>query len=116
LILITITNTFERAIVEYITQFAFDRSNAENLWKSIRNKARDQLGLPIPSVVRLGLARRNITGGRTIGDLIAVGSVGVRLCARQDGFATWGFFTNHGTRTLDNSRPHTVTMIVDQES
>jgi hypothetical protein len=40
----TINNTYERAIIDYLTRFAFDQSNPRKLWKIVRNAAIDQLG------------------------------------------------------------------------
>jgi len=41
----TITNIYERGIIDYLTRFAFDQSNPRKLWKTIRNATVNQLGI-----------------------------------------------------------------------
>jgi hypothetical protein len=43
LVLSTITNIYERGIIDYLTRFAFDQSNPRKLWKTVRSAAIDQL-------------------------------------------------------------------------
>jgi len=40
-----VENIYERGMLEYLTKFAIDGSNAEELRQTIRNTAIDQLGL-----------------------------------------------------------------------
>jgi hypothetical protein len=45
IVLDTITNIYERGIIDYLTRFAFDQSNPRKLWKTVRNATVDQLGI-----------------------------------------------------------------------
>jgi hypothetical protein len=44
----TISNVYERGIVDYLTRFAIDpKSNPRDVWQTVRNTAIDQHGLGI---------------------------------------------------------------------
>jgi len=43
----TITNIYERGIIDYLARFAFDQSNPRKLWNTVRNAAIDQLGIGV---------------------------------------------------------------------
>jgi hypothetical protein len=43
----TITNIYERGIVDYLIRFALDQSNPRKLWQTVRNAAIDQLGIGV---------------------------------------------------------------------
>jgi hypothetical protein len=43
----TITNIYERRIIDYIICFAIDPSNPRKLWETIRNVTIDQLGIGV---------------------------------------------------------------------
>jgi hypothetical protein len=45
IVLGTITNDYERGIIDYLTRFAFDQSDPRKLWKTVRNATVDQLGI-----------------------------------------------------------------------
>lgn len=47
IVLGTITNVYERGIVNYLIRFALDQSNSRKLWKTVRNAAIDQLGMGV---------------------------------------------------------------------
>jgi hypothetical protein len=44
IVLDTITNIYERGIIDYLIRFAFDQSNPRKSWKTVRNAAIKQLG------------------------------------------------------------------------
>jgi hypothetical protein len=44
----TITNIYERGIIEYLICLAIDQSNPRKLWETIRNVTSDQLGIGVP--------------------------------------------------------------------
>src|SRR5260221_776056 len=47
IVLDTITNIYERGIIDYLTRFAFDQSNPRKSWKTVRNAAIKQLGIGV---------------------------------------------------------------------
>jgi hypothetical protein len=47
IVLGTITNIYERGIIDYLTRLAFDQSNPPKLWQTVRNATIDQLGIGV---------------------------------------------------------------------
>ena len=47
IVLGTITNVYERGIVDYLIRFTLDQSNPRKLWQTVRNAAIDQLGIGV---------------------------------------------------------------------